>query len=114
METDAVVTSDLSKFTQYELRLLEALLAAWREQGLPIDFHNENVTPVMNTETRDVFLTNADYQTAMLNRDTGTLETWYECPECEHEGFWEEFLHDDTPECDAFCRHLEEQRLGRN
>jgi hypothetical protein len=64
------------------------LLTARNKQGLPDDFYNNEVTPMMNMISGNVFLTNSDYQVAMMNGDK--LESWYSCPNCGHEGFAED------------------------
>lgn len=86
METP--VTTDLAQFGSRERRLLVDLLQAWRAQGLPEGFLDEDVVPMMNKSSGFVFLTNSDYQAAMLNGDR--LELFYNCPECGNEGFQED------------------------
>ncbi len=55
-------TTDLSKFGFRELEMLENLLKVMREKCLPANFENQNVTPMMNQNSGEVFLTNEDYQ----------------------------------------------------
>ena len=81
-------TSDLSKFGARERSMLADLLRAWNNQGLPNDFEDTDVTPVLNMNSGYVFLTNDDYQVAMLNG--GNLESFYSTPYDGHEGFWED------------------------
>lgn len=83
-----IVTADLSKFGYRERKLAEELLKAWREQGLPEDFYNEEVKISFNTHSGYVFLTNEDYQVAMMNGDT--LESFYTDFETGEEGFKDE------------------------
>jgi hypothetical protein len=91
-------TTDLSKFGYRELKMLEQLLRALREQGLPQDFNDDGVHPMMNSSSGYIFLTNEDHQVAMMNRNK--LESFYSCPECGHEGFKEEFdAQSDCEEC---------------
>ena len=78
-------TTDLSKFDTYDLQRLEMLLKAMREQGLPDDFHNDQVHVMMNNHSYDIFLTNSDCQVAMMNGDD--LENFYTCSNCGEEGF---------------------------
>jgi hypothetical protein len=85
-------TTDLSKFGHRELKKLEFLLKAMREKGLPDDFDNSEVTPMMNVDSRNVFLTNDSYEVAMMNGDA--LEKWHTCSYCGHEGFLEDFKHE--------------------
>ena len=94
---DDVLTSDLSKFGARERKMAgELLLAASR--GLPDDFADEGVTVMFNTSSGYVFLTNDDFQVAMMNGDK--LESFYYCNECGCEGF-----KDDMPDECAGCRH---------
>ncbi len=83
-----ITTTDLADFGSRERWLLVELLTAWDEKGLPSDFHDEEVRPMMNRNSGHVFLTNSDYQVAMMNGDR--LEMWHTCFECGHEGFHED------------------------
>lgn len=87
-----IVTSDLTAFGSRELKMLEQLLRAMREKGLPQNFDNSNVVPMMNRHSGCVFLTNENYEVAMMNGDD--LEVWHTCSYCGHEGFLEDFEHD--------------------
>lgn len=88
MKTQEIITSDLSQFGSSERREVVQLLTAWDKQGLPVDFDESGVLPMMNRNSGCVFLTNSDYQVAMMNGNH--LETWYSCPNCGHEGFNED------------------------
>ena len=81
-------TTDLTQFGYRERKLAEDLLKAWREQGLPEDFHEDEITIMFNTHSGCVFLTNSEYQVAMLNGDK--LESFYTDFETGEEGFKEE------------------------
>lgn len=85
-------TTDFSKFGYRERKLAEKLLSAWNEQGLPEDFNNEEVIIMFNTHSGNVFLTNIDFQVAMMNGDR--LESFYSDPESGEEGFQEELSED--------------------
>lgn len=85
---DDVVTSNLADFGYSERVDLIALLTAWNKQGLPDDFENDGVYPCFNKNSGYVFLTNSEYQCAMLNDNK--LESWYNCCNCGHEGFKED------------------------
>ncbi len=104
MNTQEIVTTDLGKFGYRELMELELLLKAYREQGLPPDFDNDEVVPHFNTNSGNVFLSNNDYQVAMLNGDK--LESFYNCPECGHEGFKDEMEHNGNEACKEYQREL--------
>lgn len=83
-----------TNFSDFNLNDLIELLRAWQRQGLPDDFWNQEVHPMMNTTSWNLFLTNADCQVCMMNGDK--LESWYNCPNCGHEGFAEDCqLNDD-------------------
>lgn len=85
-----MTTTNLSDFGYRELIILEKLLRAMREQGLPNDFYNENVHPMMNQSSGNVFLTNSNYQVAMLNGDK--LESFYCLSYYGNEGFLDELI----------------------
>lgn len=87
-----MTTTNLSNFGYRELAILEELLKAMREQGLPKDFCNDEVHPMMNQSSGNVFLTNSDYQVAMLNGDK--LESFYFLSYHGNEGFLDELIED--------------------
>lgn len=100
-----IVTSDLSKFGACERKMAEELLRSWRTQGLPENFFDEDVTIAMNTNSGCVFLTNSEYQSAMMNGDK--LEIWHNCPQCDHEGFIEDMFHgEDNKNCQQYCDEI--------
>ena len=84
--------------------MAEELLKTWREKGLPDDFDDDEVTIAFNTNSGYVFLTNSDFQAAMMNGDD--LELWHNCPYCGHEGFKEDMEHD--PKDEECTRYLKE------
>lgn len=83
-----IVTADLSRFGHRERVMAEELLKAWREQGLPDDFEGDEVTLNLNMYSGYVFLSNAEYQVAMINGKT--LESFYTDFETGEEGFFDE------------------------
>ena len=83
-----ITTTDFSRFGYRERRLAEKLLSAWNTQGLPENFDEEEVQIMMNMHSGNVFLTNTEYQVAMMNGDK--LEMFYYDFETGEEGFWEE------------------------
>ena len=89
-------TTDLRAFGFRELRIAAELLAAYCES--PPDFLSGGVHLMMNTHSGYVFLTDEDFNIAMMNGDK--LEQFHCCPECGAEGFAEE-LPDD--ECCQSC-----------
>jgi len=90
-----ITTTDLADFGARERHMLVELLTAWNNQGLPNGFDASEVRPMMNTQSGYVFLTNADFDVAMMNGHT--LERWYTCPECGNEGFAEDI--EDGQDC---------------
>ena len=88
MKTPEINTTNLADFGSRERGLLIELLTAWQNQGIPDDFYGDEVTAMMNRNSGYVFLTNSDYQTAMMNGDK--LEIWHNCGNCGHEGFAED------------------------
>ena len=87
-----MTTTNLSDFGYRELIMLEELLKAMREQGLPTDFYDEGVHAMMNQSSGNVFLTNSDYQVAMLNGDK--LESFYFLSYYGNEGFLDELIEE--------------------
>lgn len=105
MKQQEVTTTNLSDFGARERGLLIDLLQAWEDQGLPEEFYEEEVHAMMNRNSGCVFLTNSDYQTAMMNGDK--LEMWYNCGNCGHEGFAEDCqLNDEGCNC---CNEPEDE-----
>jgi len=84
-----ITTTDLAKFGWRERKMAAELLNAMCEQGLPVDFVNDEVTIMFNTHSGNVFLTNSEFQVAMMNGDK--LESWYTLPYSGEEGFREDF-----------------------
>lgn len=83
-----MTTTDLANFGYRELEMLEELLRAMREQGLPDDFDDCEVSPVMNQYSGNVFLSNSEFQVAMMNGDN--LESFYTLSYSGEEGFADE------------------------
>lgn len=98
-------TSDLSKFGWRERRMAAELLTASCDGGFPDDFEDDEVTIMMNLNSGNVFLTNAEYQVAMMNGNK--LESWYSCPYCGHEGFKEDMAHEPgNVECTEYLQDI--------
>ena len=93
-------TTDLTQFGFRELQMAAELLTAYCEQ--PPDFLTNGVHLMMNTYSGFVFLTDEDFNVAMMNGDR--LEPFHSCPECGAEGFAE-----DLPEnacCQSYLREV--------
>lgn len=104
MSNQETTTTDFAQFAVRERRMAQELLNAWEKQGLPDDFNDDGVTFMFNRNSGNVFLTNSDYQVAMMNGDT--LESSYNCPECGHEGFKDEMAHDGSPACRKYLADI--------
>ena len=101
---DEITTTDLSKFGYREKAMAAELLSALGK-GLPEDFYDDEVTIMMNMHSGNVFLTNSEFQVAMMNDEK--LESFYNCPECGHEGFREDMEHDrDSRGCREYLQDL--------
>ena len=87
-----VVTTDLSLFGFRERAELAILLNAWNIQGLPDGFYNDEVVPMFNRNSGNVFLTNSEYEVAMMNGND--LESFYVLPYSGIEGFYEDLKID--------------------
>ena len=83
-----MTTTNLADFGYRELAMAAKLLTAMTENGLPDDFDGEGVTVMMNQNSGNVFLTNSEYQVAMMNGDD--LESFYTTPYDGYEGFADE------------------------
>jgi len=86
--------------------MLSCILNAWVENGLPDDFDNEGVRAAFNRNSGYVFLTNDEYQVAMMNGDY--LESFYSTPYKGCEGFLDDLLENDPSEyhhqdCEYIC-----------
>ncbi len=97
MRTQEITTNKLSDFGPRERGMLVELLTAWKKQGLPENFYDYEVEAMMNRNSGNVFLTNEEFQVAMMNGDR--LEMWHSCPNCGHEGFSEDCQINEENEC---------------
>lgn len=102
-----MTTTDLSKFGYRELDMAGDLLKAIKN-GLPDDFDDDGITVMMNQDSGDVFLTNSDYQVAMVG-DDGNLYSWYYTPYEGLEGSFEDLAeqyNDMTAEDQEYMRDI--------
>jgi len=83
-----ITTTDFSNFGWRERRMAANLLMASCEQGFPEEFEDDEVQIMFNTHSGNVFFTNAQCQTCLMNGDD--LEMWWYTPYHGHEGFAEE------------------------
>jgi|ERR1035437_2409569 formylmethanofuran dehydrogenase subunit E len=104
-----MTTTNLSDFGYRELAMLRDLIDAMLKQGLPDEFSTDEVTPMMNQNSGNVFLTNSEYEVAMLNGDK--LESFYSCVECGNEGFKEDIAWDSEKHvCGECAKNAEEEQ----
>jgi hypothetical protein len=99
-----MTTTNLAEFGYRELKKVRDLLDAMIKEGLPQDFENDGVHPMMNQNSGNVFLTNSEYQVAMMNGDK--LESFYSCPQCGHEGFKDEMEHEGNRDCQEYLESI--------
>ena len=91
--------TDLSAFGFRELKMAAKLLTAYCQD--PPDFLGHGIHLMMNTYSGCVFLTDEDFNVAMMNGDR--LEQFHVCPECGAEGF-----ADDIPDSECCRSYLRE------
>ena len=96
-----MTTTNFAEFGYREKEMAEELLREMRLQGLPEDFYDDEVTVMFNKYSGYVFLTNSDYQVAMINGCK--LESFYTLPYSGEQGFLEDLLeldldHDEDKE----------------
>lgn len=84
-------TRDLMQFGNRELKLAGELLSALKTEKDKTRFLSHGVAVEFNPNSGNVFIVDEDYNVAMMNGDT--LEDFFSCPECGHEGFLEDFEH---------------------
>ena len=83
-------TTNLADFGYREIKMARDLLDAWVNNGLPDDFSNDGVVLMMNMNSGNVFLTNNEFEVAMMA--DGKLESFYTSPYEGREGFFDELL----------------------
>lgn len=108
-------TTDLAEFGIREIKMARDLLDAWLRTGLPDDFEPDEVTVMLNPHSGWVFLTNAEFQTAVL--DNNRLVSFYCSPYEGHEGTMEGLnkmfnIRTWNGEDIDWFRQLQEQRLA--
>jgi hypothetical protein len=93
-----ITTTDLAEFGYREIEMTKDLLDLWINEGLPEEFYEDEVTVMFNKQSGKVFLTNSDFQVAMINNNE--LEMFYSLPYSGEEGFAEDFkeMYEDDPE----------------
>ncbi len=91
------VTNDWSKFGYIELEEAKNLLSHIKE----IDSFGK-VEVFFNMNSGYVFLTDEDYRVWMMS-DENTIEEWFNCPYCGHEGFKCDMEHEfENKDCEDY------------
>jgi hypothetical protein len=71
----------------------------------PSILSGSEITVSFNTDSGNVFLSDDNYDVAMLHR--GHIERFYNCPYCGHEGFLEDMVHDpQDDDCVQYMRDI--------
>lgn len=87
---ERIVTADFSKFGYKEIDETVRLLNAYMGQTVP--YLGDGLSVNFNMHSGNVFLCDEEYNVAMMNGDR--LEEWFNCPNCGHEGFLEDIIHE--------------------
>lgn len=94
------VKTNLADFGIRELIELRDILNAWLDgSGLPWDFDSDGVIPAFNENSGMVFLTNDEYQVAVLA--DGKLESFYTTSYSGHEGTFEDLMYEASSDWDS-------------
>ena len=103
---EKVVTADLSYFGYRELKEAVELLNAYMDSEYEdVNFLGAGLTLNFNTHSGNVFLSDEDYNVAMMSN--GKLEQWFWCPYCGHEGFLEDMPHEpEDGECTDYLKEI--------
>ena len=107
--SDDIVTADCRKFGAREvgmaIKILNAHVDHKTSSNFDRDFYQEEVSIAFNRNSGCVFITNSEYQAGVMNGDT--LDMWYNCPICGHEGFAEDMNHGkDEKECQEYLHDI--------
>ena len=98
-------TADLKDFGYREMEMAGDLLKAYAAR--PPDWLGDGVHVVFNTHSGYVFLTDDDFNVAMMDDDDTGLEQFLSCPECGNEGFRAEIVKGGDC-CRAYAKELVE------
>lgn len=104
MRDDPVVTVDLSEFGYREIRLAIELLEGYMANTSVI---GDGVKLCFNRNSGSVFLSDEDFNVAMMNGDK--IEQWFYCPNCGNEGFQEEYDFDEETHLCKNCKPVEDE-----
>lgn len=93
-----IVTSDISKFGQRERELAKKLLSVYGTKDDRTKHLGDGIQVFMNRDSGYVFLSDEDYNVALLNGNK--LEDFHSCPNCGNESVASQFRNDfDDVEC---------------
>ena len=95
-------TSDLSEFGYIEIKEAARLLNAYVQERP--EFLNSQIKIFFNKNSGCVFLSDEDFNVAMMNGDK--LEQWFSCPSCGHEGFKEDMKRDGDEYCKDYLAEV--------
>lgn len=106
MTTINMVTDNLTDFGFRELDMAGDLLKAFKSKKDDTKhFGDDGVHVTFNRNSGCVFLSDVDYNVAMMNGER--LEDFFSCPQCGHEGFLEEMEHgEDSPDCQEYFKQI--------
>ena len=98
-------TNNLEDFGFIELHEAGRLLVTLKTNNDKTNNLGSGLKVEFNPSSGNVFLVDEDYNVAMMNGDT--LEDWYMCPYCGHEGFLSEIGHEPKDEeCKQFLEDI--------
>ena len=92
-----IVTNDLSDFGAREKSMAGELLSVLGTYKDKTKYLGDNVQVYMNFNSGNVFLSDEDYNVAMMNGDV--LEDFHTCPNCGGEEVASDFREYNTDEC---------------
>lgn len=96
---NTITTTNLADFGYREIGMAATLLSAYLDNP---NILGDGVQLMFNTHSGSVFLTDEDCNVAMINGEK--LEKFYNCSNCGHEGFAEDFDSHENQDC-LQCPH---------
>jgi len=91
------VTKDLSQFGLRERNMAKELLSVYGTDKDITEHLGDGIEVWFNMNSGCVFLSDEDYNTAMINGDK--LEDFINCGNCGHEDFSSEFIGEYSKDC---------------
>lgn len=96
-----IVTNDIKEFGMRERLMARELLATYGTKKDKTNFLSDGINVFMNKNSGYVFLSDEEYNVAMMNGDV--LEDFVNCPECGHEDFYSEFRKHGNDCCQEYA-----------